>query len=397
MRLLVRGRRLVKVWFDEVNCGKKVAFWHTSEMARQSGFDFRDEFRQWTTGRITGFWLCVLSLAAGLSGVPLVSQDGATPTLHVYTNTIQIPVLVLSPTRTPLAPIAGNRFSVSLDGGPEYRSTHVRLEGDDPISLSILVDARGQEAELMPKIDEAVAGLAPLSLRPRDHVSVYVLDCDLIRVSDDVPAGPEELKHTMVAALQLWTNRGGSKHAQDCQKPVGLRDALAYTSNALYSLPGRRVILAVTEGYDSRSRRSWKDLSSVAQEMGVTIFGLSYAPDEPVKGHFPRMGYSPFVSVCEMSGGMVLTATRWTEADELKRFTTLLRGRYIVEFPRPAGSTSGPHSLIVTIAKSDAFIRPAGIAVPIADPALLADPTTIPSDPSLTPELGKQRTPTTPQ
>jgi hypothetical protein len=365
-------------------------------MVRQSGFDYCDESRQWTMGWTADLWLCVLGLAAGLSGLPLVAQDGATPTLHVYTNTIQIPVLVLSPTRTPVAPIASNRFFISLDGGPQYRSTHVRLEGDDPISLSILLDVSGQEGELMPKIDEAVVSLAPLSLRLRDHVSVYVLDCDLIRVSNDVPAGPEELKHTMAAALQLWTNRGGSKHAQDCQKPVGLRDALAYTSNALYSLPGRRVILAVTEGHDSGSTRSWKDLRSVAQEMGVTIFGLSYVPNEPVK--FQRLGYeTPFPFMCEMSGGMVLTATRWTEADELKRFTTLLRGRYIVEFPRPAGSTGGPHSLVVTIDKSDAFIRPAGIAVPIADPALLADPTTIPSDPSLTPELGKQRTPTTPQ
>lgn len=344
------------------------------------------------------FWIWVLCFAVGLSAVSLAGQEGATPTLHVYTNTIQIPVLVLSPTRTPLAPIAGNRFSVSLDGGPQYRSTHVRLEGDDPISLSILLDVSGQETELMPKIDEAVAGLAPLSLRPLDHVSVYELNCDLIRVSDDVPAGPEELKRTMDAALQLWTNRGGSKHAQDCQKPVGLRDALAYISNALYNLPGRRVILAVTEGNDSRSRRSWKDLRSVAQEMGVTIFGLSYVPDEPVKGRFQRLGYeAPFLSMCEMSGGMVLTATKWTEADELKRFTKLLRGRYIVEFPRPAGSTGGIHSLVVTIDNSDAFIRASGISVPIADPALLADPMTVPFDPSRTPEYGKRRVLNTPQ
>jgi hypothetical protein len=81
----------------------------------------------------------------------------------------------------------------------------------------------------------------------------------------------------------------------------------------------------------------------------------------------------------------------------LKRFTTLLRERYIVEFPRPFKSEGGEHSLVVTIDKSDAFIRSAGITVPIADPAVLADPMTVPSDPSRTPEYGKRRILTAPQ
>jgi hypothetical protein len=46
--------------------------------------------------------------------------------------------------------------------------------------------------------------------------------------------------------------------------------------------------------------------------------------------------------------------------------------------------------------KTDAFIRPAGISVPVVDPAVLADPTTVPSDPSSTPELGKRRVLTPP-
>jgi hypothetical protein len=51
----------------------------------------------------------------------------------------------------------------------------------------------------------------------------------------------------------------------------------------------------------------------------------------------------------------------------------------------------------VTIDKSDAFIRSSGITVPIADPAVLADPMTVPSDPSRTPEYGSRRILTAPQ
>ena len=70
---------------------------------------------------------------------------------------------------------------------------------------------------------------------------------------------------------------------------------------------------------------------------------------------------------------------------------TLIRGRYIVEFPRPVTTVGGHLILDVTISGSHAFIRPAGAEVPTDDPAILSDPTTIPSDLSRTPQLGDRK------
>jgi hypothetical protein len=339
-----------------------------------------------------------VSLAIGVCGSVAGAQDEATTTLHVYTNTIQIPVLVLGANRQPTAPIGANRFKVSLDDGPKFRATHVRLEGDDPISLAILLDVSGKETELMSKIDEAIADLAPLSLDSRDHVSIYALDCKLIRSLDDVPAERVRLKSGVDAALESWAKRGSGKRGVGCQRPVYLWDALAYATHALYSLPGRRVVLAVTKGNDKGSKHSWNELRTYAQATGVTIFGLRYVPEEPGRLHFLEMsGEDAFNSLCELSGGMVLTASSRTVAGELRRFTTMLRGRYIVEFSRPLHSQVGEHSLTVSIDKSDAFIRSSGVSVPIADPALLADPMTVPADPSRAPEYGKRRILTAPQ
>jgi hypothetical protein len=367
-------------------------------MARSTGlrFDLRPRYR--SIVRVAVLWVCGMGVAVGLGGSPLSAQDEATTTLHVYTDLIQIPVLVLGADREPIAPIAPSRFSVSIDGGPKFQVRHVRREGDDPISLSILLDVSGQAKELMPKIGEAIAGLAPLSLSPRDHVSIYALDCSLIRSSNDVPAEKGELKRGVDTALQPSTSRGEGKHGAGCGRAVHLWDALTFVTHALSSLPGRRVILVVSDGNDRGSKHSWNALRTYAQSTGVAIFGLTYVPEEPGKIHFLNIGYeSPFNSVCELSGGMRLTASRRTVAQELKRFTTMLRERYIVEFPRPSHSMGGEHSLIVTIDKSDAFIRSAGITVPIPDPALLADPTTVPSDPSRTPAYGKRRILTAPQ
>jgi hypothetical protein len=337
-------------------------------------------------------------LAIGWCGSVLCAQDGATTTLHVYADTIQIPVLVLGADRQPTAPVDAGRFKVSLDDGPKFRATHVRLEGDDPITLAILLDVSGKETDLVPKIDEAIAGLAPLSLTPRDHVSIYAVGCKLSRSLDDVPAEQGRLKSGVDAVLRSWTNRGSAKQGSSCQNPVHLWDALSFLTYSLSSLPGRRVVLAVTNGNDKGSKHSWNELRTYAQAMGVTIFGLRYVPEEPGRFHVLNISSEDaFTSLCELSGGMVLTASRRTEAEELKRFTALLRGRYIVEFPRPLHSKGGEHSLTVSIDKSNAFVRSSGITVPIADPALLADPMTVPADPSHAPEYGKRRVLTAPQ
>jgi hypothetical protein len=367
-------------------------------MARFSRLRFHLRLCYGPIVRVAAFWVCGAGLAVGLCGNVAGAQDGATTTLHVYTNTIQIPVLVLGAGREPIAPIAPGRFKVSLDDGPKFRATHVRPEGDDPISLAILLDVSGNDTDLMPKIDEAIAGLVPLSLSSRDHVSIYALDCKLVRSLDDVPAEQGRLKNGVDAALQSWTNRGRSKQREDCQRPVRLWDALVFLTHALESLPGRRVILAVTNGNDKGSKHSWNELRTYAQGTGVTIFGLRYLPEEVGRLHILNIGgEEAFNWLCELSGGMVLTASRRTEAEELKRFTTMLRGRYIVEFPRPFHSKGGEHSLTVTIDESDAFIRSSGITVPIADPAVLANPMTVPSDPSRTPEYGNRRILTAPQ
>jgi hypothetical protein len=44
--------------------------------------------------------------------------DNGVPTLHVYTNLVQVPTLVLTMTNDPVGkPIVESRFSVSIDSG----------------------------------------------------------------------------------------------------------------------------------------------------------------------------------------------------------------------------------------------------------------------------------------
>jgi hypothetical protein len=318
------------------------------------------------------------------------AQDEA-PTLHVYTNLVQIPTLVLGQDRKPTSSIAEDRFFVSVDGGPKFRVTHARLEGDDPISLAIVLDVSQPFPRLMAKMDDAVAGLAPLSLHAKDRVSVYLMDCKLGRSAENVPADAARLHRDVDLALEHWKNNGGDRSKSECEQPANLRDSLMVVAQALGEQPGRRVMLVVTDGVDRGSKGSWNGLRILAQEQGVAIFGMAQLGDTDAGRAGGRGPGDVFESICERSGGSVLTASERSLAYELKQFMEMVRGRYIVEFPHPVDTHGGFHQMVITIAKSDATVLAAGIGVPKDDPAILNDPTTVPLDPSSAPQLGKRK------
>jgi hypothetical protein len=330
---------------------------------------------------------CVWGLLSTCS-VAAQSPENAGPlTLHAYTNLVQIPTLVLGEDLEPVARIDEGRFFVSLDGGRKLRVTHARLEGDDPISLTILLDLSQSNPDIILSADQAIASLAPLSLHKNDEVSIYALDCQLLHPKDRTATDAAALKGQVDLVLQESQPRDQRDPNRKCQSPLNLWDSLVTIIDTMSERPGRRVILAVTDGVDRGSRNSWNALRFFAQTKSVAIFGLVQPSDLRNRGN-----EVPFNDVCQLSGGILLPTSEQDFRKQLAWAVTLIRGRYIVEFPPPVNTISGNYRLDVTISQSPrAFIRPTGSQLPIDDPAVLKDPTTVPSDPSRSPELGNRK------
>lgn len=87
----------------------------------------------------------------------------------------------------------------------------------------------------------------------------------------------------------------------------------------------------------------------------------------------------------------MLTASERSLGYELRQFTEMVRGRYIVEFPHPVDTHGGFHEMVITVANSNARVMPAGISIPKDNPAILNDPTTVPLNPADAPQLGKKK------
>jgi len=317
-------------------------------------------------------------------------------TLHVYMDLIQVPVLVLDYDLQRLKPIDPSRFSVSLDSGPQFRPKHVRQEGDDPITLGILLDPNS-EPDLMPQIGAAISALAPGSLQSRDHVTIFALDCSLRQPLSDVPADAATLKDGADRALDLWIARRKAKHPPPCQNPMQLWDAMALAMKDLAQLPGRRVLIAMTNGFDGGSSMPWADLKEFAQLRSIAVFGVkSNSPGMPAmmgSRKSPDASHEdPFSAICQLSGGAILRADYFAVDRGLAHIMTLVRERYIIEFARARNDSPGHHTIDIKIAKnSDAYIRPAGVTILMAPKEVTEDPSTIPRDTTDAPVIGDRK------
>ncbi len=80
-------------------------------------------------------------------------------------------------------------------------------------------------------------------------------------------------------ALESWKLR--KKQKQTCDQNIHLWDGLADVVVETSTRPGRRVILAITDGHDRGSKWDWKVVTNFAQSTGTAVFGLNYLEGRP--------------------------------------------------------------------------------------------------------------------
>lgn len=309
------------------------------------------------------------------------------PIASVDADVIQLPVLLLFDWADRVKAVDPATYFVSRDAGPAFHPLHVRQQADDPMSVGILLDV-DTDRKVMPQIASTIAALAPDSLHPNDHVTVFALDCNLARPLQDVPAEPKTLQAavdlSLIPALAAMQN----KHAVPCTKRVQLWDAMGVVVNDLGHLPGRRVLLAITDGNDHGSAVKWNELLNYAQINGVAVFGYHSNPEAPSQftlsgsadgtptftpilppDYYTTNSQQHFNSVCAHSGGMIIGTKSGPKTGPLATFIARVRGRYILDLPRFANETPAKHSIVVSIPPTSAFlVRPAGVSVFLPGP-----------------------------
>jgi len=311
-------------------------------------------------------------------------------TLKVYTNLVQVPTLVLDRDRQPMPRVDTRRFQLKLDGGKVFAPTHVRMEGADPLSLAILIDVGTKyRNDLVAGIADAAAEMASKELHSQDRISIYLLSCNLLRLLQEAHPLPGLLSGSIAAGLQS-PKLGKNSAGISCGTNVYLWAATATIVKEMSDVSGRRAILVIGDGHDDGSEISWPQLHEYAGVEGVALFGVRETPELTLEWQRDRTDV--FRTLCESTGGVVMQGGRRDLQKRLQQWIEMLRGRYIMEFPRPQALSSGQHDIGVSI-KNDwtAFTTVAGVSVSMPDPKLAEDPNYIPSDEGSDIPVGKRR------
>jgi hypothetical protein len=343
---------------------------------------------------IRAFAAGLLAAAHLCAQQPSIPNAPETPTLHVYVNLMQIPVLLLDSSHRPLPVVPQSRFQVEIEGMAPFAPARVRLENDDPISLAILLDNSDPDEYLWERLGEASREFAT-TLRPHDRVEVYGMDgCKLRRFLPESRFDAALLHNALDAAAAIKPYETMRKRVGPCASPIPFWDAALYVASALDQRTGRRILLALANGHQGGTPGTLSRLHKLMNADSITMFAIQHGEADsgsyllPAGGRSMRSALQAFggnndlvnaltlQSQSELSGGMVLAASLHNLPKTLAKVIDLARGRYILEFPRPDKLAAGQHVITVSIGKMHDFIRPAGISVPTPTAAELAsDPT----------------------
>ena len=291
-------------------------------------------------------------------------------TLRVFITQLQVAALVMDGDRKPVPNLDPTRFRLSFDGQKPFPPTLVRREGDDPISLAVVLDLSAPHAYQDHLVD-ALAALRESSLLPHDRLLLFAADCRFL----SMPGNLATLDAVRKAANLLISNpdlhRSGEKIGS-CANHLQLWDGALVALQQLSTQPGRHILLLVSNGADTASIATLDHLAHYASFTATTVFTLvsNNGVQQSARANSPEL-------LASSSGGWVLDPPGKDVAQSFASFIALLRNRYVLEFPRPSTLKPGNHQLAVSVAHSVYTVRNSGFWTPVSDPTTIKDPNTI--------------------
>jgi VWFA-related protein len=276
------------------------------------------------------FAVCALfALAADLAAQTPVPTPTPDEGGQIKTFEVRLPVTVLQ--KKMLVPgMTRGDFQVLEDGVPQEITFFTDEKTNPPVYVGVLMDTSPSTAGKMTFSKEAAKNFIYTVTRLRkDKAAFMTFDHEIV------------LRQDFTDKLDLLDK------AVDKVKKTGSQTALydaiwEFSDEKLRSVPGRRVIVVITDGDDTFSRAELKDAIDIAQRTETTIFGIStkagFLGSVPgvEAGTVKDKGDKYLTQLCEQTGGEAFFTGDMLELE--KAFTKIsqeLRSQYIITY-KPA-------------------------------------------------------------
>lgn len=243
---------------------------------------------------------------------------------------VRLPVTVTQGKKTLVSGLTRGDFLVFEDGVQQEVTFFTDEKNNPPVYVGVLMDTSPSTAGKMNFSKEAAANFlySVIKLR-KDKAAFMTFDHEIT------------LRQDFTDKLDLL------QKAVDKVKATGSQTALydavwQFTDEKLRNVPGRRVIVIITDGDDTFSRADLRDAIDIAQRTETTIFGIStkagFLGTVPgvEAGTVKDKGDKLLTQLCEETGGQVFFTGDMLELERaFKGISEELKSQYLITY-RPA-------------------------------------------------------------
>ena len=278
------------------------------------------------------FRITVYSLAIAIFGLAARAQT-PTPTPppteeggQLRTIEVRLPVTVLQK-KALVSGLTRGDFAVFEDGVQQEVTFFTDEKSNPPVYVGVLMDTSPSTAGKMKFSKEAAKNFIYTVTRLRKDKAAFMTFDNEINLRQDF-TDKLDLLDTAVEKV----SKTGSQTA--------LYDAVwQFSDEKLRSVPGRRVIVLITDGDDTFSRADLRDAIDIAQRTETTIFGIStkagFLGTVPgvEAGTVKDKGDKFLTQLCEETGGEAFFTGDMLALE--KAFTKIseeLRSQYIITY-----------------------------------------------------------------
>lgn len=270
--------------------------------------------------------VCAASVAAQKpTPTPPVEDTGVTKVFEV-----RLPVTVSQNKKTLISGLTRGDFLVFEDGVQQEVTFFSDEKTNPPVYVGVLMDTSPSAAGKITFSKEAAKNFIYTVTRLRkDKAAFMTFDHEVV------------LRQDFTDKLDLLDR------AVDKVKKPGSQTALydavwQFADEKLRNVPGRRVIVIITDGDDTFSRADLKDAIDIAQRTETTIFGIStkagFLGTVPgvEAGTVKDKGDKFLTQLCEDTGGQAFFTGDMLELERaFKRISEELRSQYLITY-KPA-------------------------------------------------------------
>jgi VWFA-related protein len=247
-----------------------------------------------------------------------------------------------------------------LEDGKEQEIKYFTRETDLPLTIGLLVDVSGSQERLIDTEHRAASAFFRSVLRPKDLAFIisFGKDSELLQDSTSSPTLLEDGLKQLRLNVPVGGLHPGPVPTQQNQAGTVLWDAVYLAANErLKSEAGRKVIVVITDGVDTGSKKTREQAIREAQLADTVVYSIDYSDPGAYGGGFVfgGGGEGDLRKMSDETGGRVFKVDRKNSLDDIfKQIQEEMRSQYAIAYaPTNAKKDGGYRKLDFKMANKD--------------------------------------------